>query len=132
MALLVCCATVVACSAAATAPPDDPLNGAWTSRSSGVTSLLNLTWTRDSVKGTGTYRVIGNTLGCGGGTLQASGAVSFRASRAGATITGVMMFDNGWTPPYSGPLEDNSRIVGAFRSVDAGSCSFDLIFGLIP
>ncbi|HEX8941993.1 MAG TPA: hypothetical protein VF785_02580 [Gemmatimonadaceae bacterium] len=130
--LLGCFSVVVACSDAATAPQSDSLNGAWTSRSSGVTSLLNLTWTRDSVNGTGTYFVIDNALGCGGGSLQGSGTVSFRASRSGATVTGVMTFDNGWTPPYIGTLEDNSRIVGGFRSVDAGSCSYDLFFGLIP
>jgi hypothetical protein len=127
-------AAAVACSDAATATTtqDASLDGAWTSRSSGVTSLLNLTWTRDSVKGTGTYFVIGNALGCGGGTLQGNGSVSFRASRSGAAITGVMTFDNGWTPPYTGTLEDNARIVGGFRSIDAGTCSYDLIFGLIP
>ena len=131
-ALLVGSAATVACSDATTATQSDSLNGAWTSRSSGVTSLLNLTWTRDSVKGTGTYQVIGNALGCGGGSLQGSGTVSFRASRSGATITGVMAFDNGWTPPYTGTLEDNARVVGGFRSIDAGTCPYDLIFGLIP
>jgi hypothetical protein len=131
-ALLACFAVAVACSDVATAPQGDSLNGAWTSRSSGVTSQLDLTWTRDSVKGTGTYFVIDNALGCGGGSLQGSGTVSFRASRSGATIAGVMAFDNGWTPPYIGTLEDNARIVGGFRSIDAGTCSFDLFFGLIP
>jgi hypothetical protein len=131
-AAILACATAIACSGAATAPQDNSLNGAWTSRSFGVTSLLNLTWTRDSVKGTGTYFVIDNSLGCGGGTLKGNGTVSFRGSRSGATITGAMIFDNGWTPPYTGTLEDNSRVVGGFRSIDAGSCSFDLIFGLIP
>jgi hypothetical protein len=131
-AVIVCFAAAAACSDAMTTPQDKSLDGAWTSRSFGVTSLLNLTWTRDSVKGTGTYFVIDNSLGCGGGTLQGSGTVSFRASRSGATITGAMIFDNGWTPPYSGTLENNSRVAGGFRSIDAGSCSYDLIFGLIP
>lgn len=133
--MIVSLAAAVACSdatTAVTAAQDTLLDGAWTSRSSGVTSLLNLTWTRDSVKGAGTYRVFDNALGCGGGTLQGSGNVSFRASRSGTAITGVMAFDNGWTPPYTGVLDDNSRVVGGFRSVDRGSCSYDLIFGLIP
>ena len=130
--MLVSLGAAVACSDAATATQSDSLDGAWTSRSSGVTSLLDLTWTRDSVKGTGTYRVFDNALGCGGGSLQGNGSVSFRASRSGATVTGVMAFDNGWTPPYIGTLEDNSRVVGGFRSIDAGTCSYDLICGLIP
>ena len=74
-ALLVCFAAAVACSDATTTAQDTSLDGAWTSRSFGVTSLLNLTWTRDSVKGTGTYFVIDNSLGCGGGTLHGSGTV---------------------------------------------------------
>jgi len=131
-AIIVSVAAAVACSDATTSTQDAFLDGAWTSRSSGVTSLLNLTWTRDSVKGTGTYRVFDSVLGCGGGTLQGSGNVTFRASRSGATIAGSMTFDNGWTPPYTGTLEDNSRVVGGFRSIDSGSCSYDLIFGLIP
>jgi hypothetical protein len=104
-------AIAAACGDAATATTtqDATLDGAWTSRSSGVTSLLNLTWTRDSVKGAGTYRVFDNALGCGGGTLQGSGNVSFRASRSGTAITGVMAFDNGWTPPYTGVLRQLAR-----------------------
>jgi hypothetical protein len=131
-AMLAWFGAAVACSDAATTPQDHSLDGAWTSRSFGVTSLLNLTWTRDSVKGTGTYFVIDNSLGCGGITLHGSGTVSFRASRSGAMITGAMIFDSGWSPSYSGTLEDNSRVVGGFRSIDAGTCPFDLIFGLIP
>ena len=131
-ALLVCFGATIACSHAATATQGDPPNGAWTSRSSGVTSLLNLTWTRDSVNGTGTYRVLDNALGCGGVSLHGNGTVSFRASRSGASVTGVMTFDSGWRPPYFGTLEDNARVVGGFRSVDSGTCAYDLIFGLIP
>jgi hypothetical protein len=134
VAMIACFAAAVACSDAATATTvqDATLDGAWTSRSSGVTSLLDLTWTRDSVKGSGTYFVIDNALGCGGITLHGNGSVSFRASRSGAAITGVMTFDSGWMPPYFGTLENNARIVGGFRSIDAGTCSYDLIFGLVP
>jgi hypothetical protein len=123
---------LAACGADATSPTDTSLDGAWTARSFGVAAMLNLTWTRDSVRGTGTYNAISNTLGCGGGTLIGMGSVAFRAARSGSSVSGFMTFDNGWSPPYTGTLEDNARINGAFRSIDAGSCSFELIFGLIP
>jgi hypothetical protein len=123
---------LAACGTDTTAPTNTLLDGAWTARSFGVAASLNLTWTRDSVHGTGTYNAISNSLGCGGGTLVGMGTATFRASRSGSTISGFMTFDNGWSPSYTGTLEDNARINGAFRSIDAGSCSFELIFGLIP
>lgn len=131
-AFIVTLVAVLACGGTTTAPKDDALDGAWTARSFGVAALLELTWTKDSVKGSGTYTVLGNTLACGGGTLKGSGTVTLRASRAGSAIVGVMAFDNGWAPPYTGTLANNSRIDGSFRSIDAGSCAFPLFFGLIP
>jgi len=124
--------TVLACSDSTTTPTDHALDGAWTARSFGVAALLQLTWTKDSVKGSGTYTVLDNTLACGGGTLKGSGTVTLRASRSGSSVAGFMAFDNGWSPPYTGTLANNSRIDGSFRSIDAGSCSFPLFFGLIP
>jgi hypothetical protein len=123
---------IAACGADATAVDVSALDGAWTARSFGVTEQLDLRWTADSVVGSGTYFVIDNSIGCGGATLQGNGHVTFHAGRSGTAITGFMVFDNGWTPPYTGTLEDNARIAGSFRSIDAGSCSFDLIHGLIP
>jgi len=123
---------VIAACGAATAAEVSALDGAWTARSFGVTEQLDLRWTADSVVGSGTYFVIDNSIGCGGATLQGNGHVTFRAARSGTAITGFMTFDNGWMPPYTGTLEDNARIAGSFRSIDAGSCSFDLIHGLIP
>lgn len=123
---------VLACSDATTASNTDALDGAWTARSFGVAALLQLTWTKDSVKGSGTYTVLDNSLACGGGTLRGSGTVTLRASRSGSAIAGFMAFDNGWSPPYTGTLSGNSRIDGSFRSIDAGSCAFPLFFGLIP
>jgi hypothetical protein len=131
-------AVIVACSGTAGPTSDTTqttltaLNAAWTARTSGVLVLLDLVWTRDSVNGTGSYAAIGNTLGCGGGTLSGNGAVTFHAARSGSTVTGTMAFDNGWAPPYSGTLENNARIDGAFRSIDAGNCPFNLYLGLIP
>jgi hypothetical protein len=130
--LVVTLVAAIACGGTTTTPTDRALDGAWTARSFGVAALLQLTWTQDSVKGSGTYTVLDNTLACGGGTLKGSGTVTFRASRSGSSIAGFMTFDNGWGPPYTGLLANNSRIDGSFRSIDAGSCSFPLFFGLIP
>lgn len=115
----------------ATAPGDPALNGAWTSHTLKVDVLITLTWSADSVNGSGTYTVLNNTLGCGGGTLTGTGAVTFTASRSGAAIAGHMAFDNGWTPPYLGTLGSNA-ITGHFMSVDRGICEFDLFHGLVP
>jgi hypothetical protein len=123
---------LASCGSDTTSPTNSSLDGAWTARSFGVAVFVNLAWTRDSVHGTGTYNAIDNTLGCGGGTLVRMGTLSFRASRSGSTVTGFMTFDNGWSPPYTGTLDDNARINGAFRSIDSGNCSFELFFGLIP
>ena len=84
------------------------------------------------MKGPGTYTVINNMLGCAGGTLRGSGNAMLAASRTGSALTGRLAFDNGWTPPYSGTLQDGSHISGAFQSIDRGPCPFDLYFGLVP
>jgi len=109
-----------------------PLDGAWTTRASGVAVLVTLTWTADSVTGAGTYTMLSNMLGCGGQGLSGSGTLIFRAARPQSQVSGVMRFDNGWSPPYTGQLVDSSRIEGAFGSVDAGSCPFPLFHGLVP
>jgi hypothetical protein len=114
-----------------TAPIDTSLDGPWTSHTLSVDVLINLTWTADSVKGSGTYTVIRNTLGCGGGTLTGNGAVDFAASRSGNALSGHMAFDNGWTPPFSGTLTSDI-IAGRFMSVDAGTCDYTLFHGLVP
>ena len=113
-------------------PADTSPDGVWTNRSAGVLLSLTLSWTRDSVKGPGTYVVLDNTLSCGGSNLHGSGSVAFAAARSGSAVTGRMAFDNGWTPPYSGSVEMNVRINGSFQSVDRGTCPFPLYFGLVP
>jgi hypothetical protein len=129
---------IVACSASATTSTntnsfsDPALNGAWTSRSSGVALALTLAWTSDSVSGTGTYLVLDNALKCGGETLRNQGTVRLAASRSGSTLSGRMTFDNGWNPAYSGSLENNKQIVGAFQSGTAQSCPYPLYFGFVP
>jgi hypothetical protein len=122
----------VACGATVTASQSSSLDGVWTTRSSGVAASLTLKWTADSVTGSGTYVAFDNVLGCGGGTLKGSGTMTFAAARSQSSVTGYMKFDNGWTPPYIGTLEDNARINGGFMSIDRGPCPFTFIFGLTP
>lgn len=128
-----------ACGSDAIAPrPPSSLDGPWSSGHSviGLNVALELTWTADSVKGTGSYAFVptDTPFGCGGGTLPAHGTVSFAAGRAASgQIGGAFRFDNGWIPPYGGTLTaDSSRIDGAFRSIDAGSCPFTMFHGLVP
>jgi len=123
-----------ACSSPTAATTPSPLDGVWSSHlpGSGVGVVLTLVWTPDSVHGAGTYDAVQSSLGCGGGTLQGSGNVTLRAARSDTVILGSMTFDNGWTPPYRGSLENGSHISGAFQSIDAGPCQFDLFHGLVP
>ena len=107
------------------------LDGPWSSHDFNIGVVLNLTWTADSVKGSGTYTVLQNSLGCGGGTLHGDGTVTFAASVSSGNIVGHMAFDNGWTPPYRGTLT-GTTIAGAFQSIDAGPCLFPLYKGLVP
>jgi hypothetical protein len=123
---------IAACGGSSEAPTESALNGVWTTRSAGIIVSVTLAWTRDSVKGAGTYVVLDNMLGCGGGTLQGGGSLTFAAARSGSAVTGRMAFDNGWTPVYIGSVETDNRINGGFQSVDRGTCPFPLFFGLVP
>lgn len=129
-----CAVVVTACgSDKSAAPLTSDLDGPWSAHQLGVGLVLNLTWSADSVHGTGTYDAVDNTLGCGGGTLSDAGTLTFAAARrSDGGITGAMKFDNGWTPPYSGTLVGNSQIDGAFSSIDAGPCPLTLFRGLVP
>lgn len=116
-----------------TSPSPSALDGPWSTHGLTIGLVLDLEWSRDSVRGTGNYTVITSTLGCGGATLTGSGTVTLAAARTSETsISGAMVFDNGWTPPYHGTLVDSSRIDGAFSSIDAGPCPLTLYHGLVP
>jgi hypothetical protein len=125
-------AALVACSSETAVPNLAGLDGAWSSHDFNIGVVLQLTWMADSIIGSGTYTTLQNSLGCGGSTLHGSGTVTFAASVRNSTVAGHMVFDNGWTPPYSGTLVDSSSIDGAFQSIDAGSCPFALFKGLVP
>jgi hypothetical protein len=122
---------LASCTSDTTTPNDGGLDGAWSSHNFSVGVVLDLAWTADSVRGSGTYTVLQNALGCGGATLHGTGNVTFAASVKNNAFLGHMAFDNGWAPPYSGTL-DGTSINGAFQSIDAGPCPFALFKGLVP
>jgi hypothetical protein len=128
---LVFAAAMVACSSSTESTVNTALDGPWSSHGLSVGVVMTMTWTADSVHGTGTYNVLTGGLGCGGATLSGNGHVTFKASRSGSDIIGFMAFDNGWTPPYRATLS-GSTLDGAFLSIDAGSCPFALFQGLVP
>lgn len=111
-------------------PPGTDLNGTWTGASQGVSVSLALTWTADSVSGSGSYTVSATTeLGCGFfGLRGTSGTVTLAAARRGDFIGGVMLF-SGEGPGYSGMLTSASHLSGQFMAVDTPGCQFDLARG---
>lgn len=122
---------LAACGSSTESTPANALDGPWSSHGLSVGVVLTMTWTSDSVHGTGTYNVLTGGLGCGGGTLHGGGNVTFVASRSGSEVLGHMSFDNGWTPPYRATIT-GSTLDGGFLSIDAGSCPFPLFKGLVP
>ena len=130
--LVLALAALTSCTSDTTTPSNGRLDGAWSSHNFSVGVVFDLTWTADSVRGSGTYTVLQNALGCGGATLRGNGNVTFAASVRNGALVGRMAFDNGWTPPYTGTLVDSSSINGAFQSIDAGPCPFALFKGLVP
>lgn len=108
-------------------PPGTDLSGTWAGGVDGVFVTLSLTWTPDSVYGSGRYTTYApNTLGCGLGTLGDSGTVRLEARRRGDYIGGTMIFDDVVQPPYGGMLDTAMHISGEFFSVDTGPCPFDV------
>ncbi len=121
-------AGTVSLTTAVAVPPGTNLDGQWTGSSRGVTVTLSLHWAADSVFGSGTWSVAApNTLGCGGGTLAGTGAVTFAAHRTGDQIAGSTQFSNGWGPPFLGVLTDVNTLGAHWMSIDAGSCPITLV-----
>lgn len=108
-------------------PPNTDLSGTWAGGVNGVFVSLSLTWTADSVYGSGRYTTQSPiTLGCGLQSLADSGTVRLEARRRGDYIAGAMTFDGGTEPPYAGVLDTGMHLSGEFFSIDAGDCAFDI------
>src|SRR5262252_7675567 len=107
--LLISAVLLAACGSAETSPPaPSRLDGPWSSgySTSGIGVVVNLTWTPDSVKGTGSYIVFAGSGGCAAANLTGSGTLSFATRRTSAGgVSGIIAFDSGWRPSYSGPSD---------------------------
>jgi hypothetical protein len=111
-------------------PPGTNLNGMWTGSAGGLSVSLAMTWTADSVIGSGTYAIsVSGTTGvsCAVSSPPASGTVTLKASRAGDVVTGALGFDAGYFPPYGGRLRAADEFDGVIHSVDSGGCALTLI-----
>jgi hypothetical protein len=126
---LLWCVVLAGCNASTRrVPASGDLTGAWRGSAAGVTVVLSLVQSGDSVKGSGTYTVAAsNTLGCGGGTLPVSGTLTMIGRVQGSSFDGGMKFDVNWDPPYSGTVSGAATLDGHFMSVDAGPCPFALV-----
>jgi hypothetical protein len=112
-------------------PTLSPADGPWSAHVPGLGLVLDLTWSPDSVHGTGTYTFLSGQFGCG--APAGTGNVTFVASRSATNdVQGFMSFDNGWVPPFRGTLVSDTHVSGGFMSVDAGPCTLDLFRGLVP
>ena len=108
-------------------PPGTNLSGTWEGGVNGVFVAMSLTWTADSVYGSGRYTTQSPiTLGCGLQSLADSGTVRLEARRQGDYVAGAMTFDGAIGPPYAGVLDTGMHLTGEFFSVDTGPCPFDV------
>ena len=107
-------------------PPGTNLNGTWTGSSGGLAVSLQLTWTADSVHGSGTYTVANPPNFNCVALNPRSGTVSFAAHRTNDVVGGGLMFDFGYWPPYGGRLRAANRFEGSIFTVDSGTCALTL------
>jgi len=108
-------------------PPGTNLNGTWAGSSGGLTVSLALTWSADSVRGSGTYAASGaSSLPCVVPSLHGTGTVSFAARRTKDVVAGGLTFDVGYVPPYGGRLRSADRFDGTIMAVDTPGCALTL------
>jgi hypothetical protein len=107
-------------------PPGTNLSGLWNGSTGGLSVSLALTWTADSVYGSGTYGSSATGGACVVPSLHTAGSMSLAARRAGDVVTGGFVFDVGYGPPYGGRLRSATQFDGVIHSVDAGGCALVL------
>jgi hypothetical protein len=108
-------------------PPGTNLSGLWAGSTGGLSVSLALTWTADSVYGSGTYSSSATGGGCVVPSLHTAGTMSFAARRAGDVVSGGLVFDVGYVPPYGGRLRSAAQFDGVIHSVDSGGCALVLM-----
>lgn len=99
----------------------------WSGSTGDLTVNLWLVADRDSVYARGSYTVAASKkVGCGGETLPPKGLVTMRAKGSFAAFTGKLLFDSGWTPPFTARKTSATTMTGSIRSVDRGPCRMAL------
>jgi hypothetical protein len=99
----------------------------WSGSTGDLSVNLWLVRDQDSVYARGTYTVAPRKrVGCGGETLPANGRVTMRAKGNFEAFTGKLLFDSGWTPPFSARKTSATTMSGSIRSVDRGPCRIAL------
>ena len=128
---------LAACSSGSTSPSLAFLDGPWSTGHQliGLGMALDLTWSRITVHGTGSYSAAGTAVTCGSTTIAGSGAAQFAATRvsgAGAQINGSIAFGSGTPIVYKGTLQDSTRIQGSLVAPDGTECPLEFFRGLVP
>lgn len=111
-------------------PPGTNLDGTWSGKTGGLSVSLALTWTADSVRGSGTYQFTPTTgAACYASTKASTGTVLFAARRIDDAVAGYFAFDFGYYPPYSGRLRSATQFDGVIMNVDTPGCGLVLTKG---
>jgi hypothetical protein len=108
--------------------PDVQQPYSWGGASGDLSVNLWLVRDRDSVYARGTYDVASTKkVGCGGQSLFPKGRVTMRAKGNFEAFTGKLLFDTGWTPPFSAKKTSATTMTGTIRSINhAASCKLPL------
>jgi hypothetical protein len=108
-------------------PPGTNLNGTWTGMLGPVSISLVMTWTADSVHGSGTFALTGpQPLFCGGAAPSQSGTVTYAAHRSNDVVAGVLSLGVGYAAPFGGRLRSASELDGTIMNVDTPGCALIL------
>jgi hypothetical protein len=99
----------------------------WAGSSGDLNINLWLVRDRDSVYARGSYTVAPTKkIACGGETLAEKGLVTMRAKGNFEAFAGKLLFDSGWTPPFSARKTSATTMAGSIRSVDRAPCRIAL------
>lgn len=103
------------------------ITGRWRGSGSGLSLVLALVQTGDSVRGEGTYSAVPGAAGCGGETLPDSGRVTLAGTLADAQLRAHLRFAGGWGPPLIASLVHPDTLRGRFMAVDRPGCALTLV-----
>jgi len=126
---------VVSACSDGVSPADRALNGPWsTGRTlSGLVMVLNLTWNRDRVIGTGSVNAVPSPAHCGTAVIERLTTVTLAATRPSSTeIRGILAIGGGVQMTYQGSLTGVNHTEGVLVAADGSQCAMTLFQGLVP